>query len=213
MAAGTVTLNLQSLDGLPASAFNFAGTGGGAANDASSSAYVVNTGTLAQTGFSMSSPARVFGFATPFGSAPPDFTATTLVNFAAATDLLLVDWTTPGSTTALSGVTATSTSLDLSLTNVGREHLIQIGPQQLDITTLAAAPVIVPDSSTTNGLFAIGHAGRFRTDNFNSFAGFVTALSADLNGTTAGIDLAASGQYDSAKNTFTAARIVVLLSN
>lgn len=41
----------------------------------------------------------------------------------------------------------------------------------------------------------------------------MTALSADLNGTTAGIDLAASGQYDSAKNTFTAARIVVLLSN
>lgn len=159
MAAGTVTLNLQSLDGLPASAFNFAGTGGGAANDASSSAYVVNTGTLAQTGFSMSSPARVFGFATPFGSAPPDFTATTLVNFAAATDLLLVDWTTPGSTTALSGVTATSTSLDLSLTNVGREHLIQIGPQQLDITTLAAAPVIVPDSSTTKGCSPSGTRG------------------------------------------------------
>jgi hypothetical protein len=71
----------------------------------------------------------------------------------------------------------------------------------------------VPDSSTTNALFAIGHAGRFRTDNSNSFAGFVTALSADLNGTTAVIDLAANGQYDSAKNTFTAARIVVVLSN
>jgi len=31
----------------------------------------------------MSSPARVFAFAMPFGSAPPDFTAATLVNFAA----------------------------------------------------------------------------------------------------------------------------------
>ena len=112
----------------------------------------------------------------------------------------------------LTGTVQVSVPLDNTNPTSVVEQLIQIGPQ-LDITTLAAAPAIVPGSTTTNGLFAIGRAGRFRTDNFNSFAGFATALSADLNGPTAVIDLAASGQYDSAKNTFTATRMVVLLSN
>lgn len=35
----------------------------------------------------------------------------------------------------------------------------------------------------------------------------------DLNGTTAVVDVAATGQYDSAKNTFTATRVAVLLSD
>ncbi len=213
LAANSLTLSLQSLDGLPASAFNFAGTGSSTANDANASAYVVNTGTLAQTGLAANAPARVFGFATPFGSAPPDFTATTLVNFSAVTDFLVVNWAGTGSTTALSGLTASSTSLTLSLTNLGQEHVIDIGPQQLDITTLASPPTIAPDSTAMTGLFAISHAGKLRTDNYNSFVDFATALSTDLNGTTAVIDITASGQYDSAKNTFTATRIAVLLNN
>jgi hypothetical protein len=214
MATNSITLNLASLDGWPASVFTFAGTGNGTANDASATAYVVNTGTLAQTGLAVNSPARVFGFVTRFGSAPPDFTATTLVNYAAVPNLLVVDWGRAGSTTALTGLTATSTSLSLNLANVGREHYIQVGPQQLDLTTLASPPTLAPDPAAMNGLFAIGHAGiRLRTENFNSFADFVTALSKDLTGTTAVIDVTASGQYDSAKDTFTATRVAVLLSN
>jgi hypothetical protein len=212
LAANSLTLNLESLDGLPVSAFNFSGTGSSTTNDANASAYVVNTGTLPQTGLATGSPARVFGFVTPFGSAPPDFTATSLVNYSAVTAYLVVNWAGTGSATAFSGLTASSTSLTLSLTNVGPEHVIDIGPQQLDITTLAAPPTIAPGSAST-GLFAIGHAGKIMTDNYNSFAAFVTALSGDLSGTTTVIDIAASGQYDSATNTFTATRIAVLLNN
>ena len=62
-----------------------------------------------------------------------------------------------------------------------------------------------------HGSVALGHAGQ--TDNFNSFADFVTALSKDLDGTTAVVDVAATGQYDSVKNTFTATRIAILLSD
>ena len=46
MATGSLTLNLQSLDGLSPKAFTFAGTGTGTAMDAMATAYVVNTGTL-----------------------------------------------------------------------------------------------------------------------------------------------------------------------
>ena len=213
MTAASVTLNLQSLGGLPAGVFKFAGTGGGTANDASAAAYGVNTGSLPQRGLAVNAPARVLGFVTPFGSAPPDFTAVTLVSYAAVTDFLVIDWGRMGSAAAFTGLSASSPSLVPSLSNVGAEHFIHIGPQRVDLTTLAAPPAIVPDASTMSGLFAIGHEGKYRSDNFNQFSDFVMALSKDLSGTAAVVDVAATGQYDSGTNTFTATRIVVLLSN
>ena len=67
----------------PASIFNFAGTGTSSANDAPAVGYAVDT-TGATTGADQSAtPAgtllRVDGFPTPFGTAPPDFTATDVI--------------------------------------------------------------------------------------------------------------------------------------
>lgn len=219
MGTGSVTLNLQSLDGMPVAAFNFAGTGTSAAMDSKPTAYVVNTGMLATTGLAMNAPARAFGFVTSFGMAPPDFTAQTLENFAAVQSDLVVDWGRAGSATAFTGLTATSTALQLSLANVGNLHLIKLGPELIDLTKLAMPASIVAGSAMgqpgMGQIFAIGHAGKFKTDNFNSFGAFVTQLAADLAG--AGmptvVAIAATGQYDAGKNVFTAQRLVVLLSN
>jgi hypothetical protein len=221
MAAGSLTLNLQSLDGLPPKAFTFAGTGTSAAMDATATAYVVNTGKVAQTGLAMNAPARAFGFVTPFGMAPPDFAAETLENFAAVTSDLVVNFAQGGSTMAFTGLTATSTSLQLDLANVGAVHVIKIGPELLDLTKLAMAPSVAP--STANGdVFTIAHAGKFKVENFNTFAAFVTQLAADLAppagampaATQVSVEIvAAAGQYDTANNVFTAHRLAVLLSN
>jgi hypothetical protein len=213
LAAGSVTVKLQSLDGLPASAFTFAGTGTSTATDATAAAYVINTGMLSQAGLAMNAPARVAGFVTPFGKAPPNFTAQTLVNFSAVPEVLLLDWAQKGSAMAFTGLTATSTSLQLNLTGVGNLHFIQIGPQQLDLTTLATAPTIAPDIMAMNEIFAIGHRGKYKTENFNTFAAFVAALVADLTPTATVADLAATGKYDAATNTFTANRIAVLIND
>jgi hypothetical protein len=104
--------------------------------------------------------------------------------------------------------------LQLSLTNVGNLHLIKIGPELLDLTKLATAPSIV-GGTTLDHVFAIGHAGKFKTDNFNTFGAFVTALAGDLAGANMPtvLAVAAAGQYDTGKNVFTAQRLVVLLSN
>jgi hypothetical protein len=213
LAAGTVTMKLQSLDGLPASAFNFAGTGTSAATDATAAAYVINTGMLSQAGLTMNAPARVIGLVTPFGKAPPNFTAQTLVNSAGVPQALLIDWTQKGSATAFTGLAATSTSLQLDLAGVGNLHFIQIGPQQVDLTTLATPPTITPDMAAANAIFAIGHRGKYKIENFNTFAAFVTALVADLTPAATVADLAATGQYDSKANTFTANRIAVLIND
>lgn len=223
LATGSLTFNLQSLDGLPAAAFTFSGTGASTAMDASATAYVVNTGTLSQAGLAMNAPARAFGFVTPFGNAPADFMAQTLESFSAVTSELVVDWSRSGSATAFTGLTATSTSLQLDLANVGNLHVIKTGPELLDLTTLATAPGIA--SATGGGLvFTIGHAGKFRTENFNTFTAFVSQLAADLAGTgtaagtmaaaTTTVDaVAAAGQYDATTNVLTANGVAVLLSN
>ena len=213
MATGSLTVNLQSLGGMPPSALTFTGTGNSSANDASPAAYVINTGMLDQTGLTLNAPARVIGFVTPFGMAPPDFAATTLVNFSKVTEDLAIGWGRMGSATAFTGLSSASTSLEPNLTNAGNLHGIQIGPQLLDLTSLAMPPTLVPDATATDELFTIGHEGRFRTENFNTFAAFVAALSGDLTGSTAVVAVVATGQYDSAADTFTATRIAVLLSN
>jgi hypothetical protein len=213
LAAGSATLKLQSLDGLPVTAFNFAGTGTSAATDATAAAYVINTGTLSQAGLAVNAAARVVGFVTPFGKAPPDFTAQTLVNFAGVPQALVVDWGQKGSTMAFMGLTATSPSLQLNLTGVGNLHVIQAGPQQIDLTTLATPPTIGPNTMATNVTFTIGHRGKFAVENFNTFAAFVTTLAKDLTPAVSVAAVAATGQYDSKANTFTANRIAVLIND
>jgi hypothetical protein len=218
MATGSLTLNLQSLDGLSPGAFTFAGTGTNTAADAVATAYVVSTGALSQTGLAANSPTRAFGFVTPFGKAPPDFTAESLENFAAVTAELVVSWGGGGSATAFTGLTATSTSLQLNLANVGNLHFVQIGPELLDLTKLTTGPSIVPDTASMDVVFTIGHAGKLKTENFNTFAAFVTQLTKELAATSTTtaptVDIiAALGQYDAATNTVTAQRLAVLLSN
>ena len=162
LANGSVTLSLQTLGGLPTNVLDFSGTGTSSENDANPIAYVVNTGTLSQIGLSINAPVRVLGFVTPFGSAPPDFTAQTLVSFAAVDATLQVRFEHNGSTTAFSNLSPTSTALMLNLTNVdgdSEDHVIQIGPQRIDLTRLGALPSIVPDTMATGAVFTIGHGG------------------------------------------------------
>ena len=218
LATGSATLNLQSLDGLPASDFTLTGTGASTATDAVATAYVVNTGTLSQTGLAANAPVRAFGFVTPFGMAPPDFTAETVENFSAVPSVLVVSWGQGGSATAITGLTATSTSLQLSLTNVGMEHFVTVGPEIVDLTKVTPAPIIVPDSTATSAVFTIGHAGKLKTENFGTFAAFVTQLATELAATTTTaattVDIvAAEGAYDSTTDVLTAQRLAVLLSN
>jgi hypothetical protein len=213
LASGSVTVNLQALDGLPVSAFNFAGTGTSTATDATAAAYVIDTGSLSQAGLAMNAPTRIAGFVTPFGKAPPDFTARTLVDFSAVPEALIVDYAQRGSSTAFTGLTASSTSLQLDLTGSGQLHFIQAGPETVDLTKLATAPTITADIMASDEVFTIAHHGKYKNENFNTFAAFVTALAADLTPTATVVDVAATGKYDNTANTFTANRIAVLIND
>ncbi len=90
---GALTLDVQRFDFRPAAAFNFTGTGA-AGDDADPKEYRVVTGALNLAGLDAGSPVRIYGFVTPFGFAPPDFEAATLVDVSAVAALMEVIWKT-----------------------------------------------------------------------------------------------------------------------
>jgi len=225
-ALGTkqLTIRLNSIDRLPASLFDFAGTGsaGGAISDPAK--YVLATGNLSLTPFTVGNSLMGTGFVAPLGSTPPDFNAITLA-LGSQGDIddddnddnrgkgaqMDIDWGNSGTTAPFKALDSAHLDLDASNSSIGDHHRIQVDPQDIDITALASNPSLVAAGSGTE--FSItGRHGR-ATDNFSSFADFEAALAMDLDGTTTALRLTADGQYDAAGNTFTARRITILLSN
>lgn len=138
--------------------------------------------------------------------------ATLFVSLSEDADALILDWGQNGSTVALTGLTGTSTSLQLSLSDVGREHVVKMGSQELDLTALANAPTIVADTTVT-GSFTISHSESLAIESFTSFSNFVSRLATEADGTTAVIAVAANGTYNTSINTMTASTILIVLKN
>ncbi len=72
------TLNLSSINGRTISLYNFTGTGT-TGNDADPANYELDTGTLTLDGIAVAETVVTAGFPTPFGAAPSDYTAQTVV--------------------------------------------------------------------------------------------------------------------------------------
>lgn len=234
-AGNTVTVDLQAIEGIAPSAFNFAGTGAGTASapDANPAAYVIATGNLpittlmppagapasAMSGTSSASssstgPATRFeGLVQPFGMAPPDFNALSFVSYANVDALLVVSFGSSGSSSGFTTVSATQLVLNLAASVVPSAHFIEVGPQLIDLTMLASSPSIVPAANGTGpfALRTVGSGSANMVSVFNGYAAFETALTQQLSGSSAVLKVVAIGQYDQTSNTFTATQIGVLL--
>jgi hypothetical protein len=221
-----ITVKLNSIGRLPSSLFDFSGTGSGAGALSNPTQYVLATGNLSLTPFTVGGSLLGIGFVAPFGGAPPDFNAITLASGSQG-DIddndddndnsgkgaqMDIDWGKSGTTAPFKTLDATHLDLDVSNSSIGSHHRIQVDPQDIDITALASDPSIVAAGSGMTQFAITGQHGR-ATDNFSSFADFESALAMDLNGTTTASRLTADGQYDAASNTFTARRITILLGN
>jgi hypothetical protein len=203
---GSVTLDLGTIDGRPASVFNFAGTGVQPAQDALASDYEVDTGILNLSNLDVGSAARVFGFVTPFGDAPPDFTARTLVDFRDVQAVLSVGYGIAGTNAPFLTVDATNgLVVDNHNSRIGARHFIAVGPRLIDIKALGSSPTIKPETGNGN-VFAIGEPRRVEV--FTTFADFVARLNSKLLAQKV-IAISATGSYDEATNVLTAHRVLV----
>jgi hypothetical protein len=214
LAANLVTVNLQTLDGQVPARFNFAGTGTSTTNDASATAYSVAVATaLSTASLSVGAPVRFAGFVAPFGQAPPDFNASTLLSFAQTRALLDLKWQPGGSTAPFATLTSTELLITQAMLQTTTEHFVRIAFESFDPTTLATGLELVPDPAAASLWLAIAHIKSQTSENFSAFADFTAALTTDLNGTNAVVQIAADGPYDSTSGTMSIDQMVVLIDN
>lgn len=223
-ASGSLQLNVQAIQNYPVSVYNFAGNGVSTAQDPVAANFAVNTGALTVPTAAPGDPLWVDGYVTPFGTAPPDFTAFSVLAEPSVPATLAVVWT--GTGTAAPFATLTDTGLTIDLTNAAfGSGQLRIGAEAIDVTTLSASPNIVPAVAApdpTSGLplfnprFSVG-SGAISASSTNSITSFVTfpAFVTKLNTTfatpTPATQFVARGTYDRASNTFTASNIDVVL--
>ena len=159
---GSLTLNLQTIDNLPVSLFDFAGDGTGAAETPVASAYLVDTGnagTVNLTGAAAGTSLWVDGFTSGFGKAPPDFLSFPNLKLAPSPNQIVsgvnqeavvpaslqVMWTGTGTTTPFASSSDTSFSIDGTSTALA-SAAIQIGPEIVALSSLGSAVTVVPNT-------------------------------------------------------------------
>jgi hypothetical protein len=205
--AGMVTLDVTSIDGHVPTVFNFLGTSPAIATDADPHNYEISTGNLDLSHLDAGKAARVFGFVTPFGMAPPDFTARTLVDFHDVPALLSLGWGAQGTAAPFLTVDATAgLVIDNQNASIGFRHVIAVGPALTDIKSLASGPRIVPDT-TKPSTFAV--SGGRRVDVYSMFGDFTAAVAQKLAGGAKAVNLSATGDYTAATGDFTARRVLL----
>ncbi|MBV8497409.1 MAG: hypothetical protein JO361_11560, partial [Gammaproteobacteria bacterium] len=206
--ASSATLNLDALDNLSSSGFNFAGTA------ADPAAYDVATGALDESAVPTGTLLQVDGIVAPFGSPHPDFTATAITPVSDTTQQLVIQWQ-DGSAAAQPFVSdgAAGIVIDPKNADLSTIHYLQNGPLKVDLNTLPAYPLITTVGADQSDLqLAVGSTNATNGISvFNSQAAFASGLNSALNGTNRVFRLVASGHYDAAANAFVATRINVAL--
>ena len=203
--AGLLEMAIQRIDGRRIALFNFAGTGASSATDADPAHYQVSTGLLDLTGLTTGTPVRVLGFVTRFKTAPPDFTAQTVVNLTNHPATLLVNWRPP---TAVPFTSSTNTGLVLNLAGVGGAHYVWRGPVATDLVGLSLPPTITPNDPNS-GLFALGSSGTVQV--FTQFHDYRLALAQHLAQGQLANTVGAHGIFTDSSVTITADQIYTAL--
>jgi hypothetical protein len=201
-----LVIDLQGIDRRRVALFDFTGTGSDAMSDADPANYEIDTGSLSLSNLALGDPLKVRGFARPFGMAPEDFTAQTIVDVVNLPAHIAVGFA-EGSVNAISSIDGTG--LLLNLNAAGDLHDMYRAGIATDLTSLVAMPLIAPRSSN-QGLFVICRGESIAV--YISWSEFSTALNTALDGNTAVIGVHAHGEYAASTNVLTARSVQVRLA-
>jgi hypothetical protein len=210
--SGTLTLNLSDLGGREVLPFVFTGSG------ALASQYTVATTSLDLSNSTVGAPVVVTGLTSSFtgttAAATPNFTATTLLDPTTINAALVLDWSA-GTATPFATFNSAGIDVDIANVGIGVRHEIQVGSQLINLIGLSSDPQIVPSTTTAagNAVFTIGHSVSSTTENFDTFAAFITQLQSELNGSVLATGVTAIGQYSPSAFTLTASSITLFLDN
>lgn len=200
-ASGSLTMNVQAIQDRPVSLFDFTGTGSTASN------YDIAFSSGLGSGINAGDPVRAFGFVSPFGSAPPDFTAHTLVDYVNADALISVAWASPGTVNAFNGLDATN-GIVINLTSSPVLHRLRQGGVVTDLNSLLNAPTIKAPGLGL-GIFAILQNGTVQV--YLSFSNFVSSVQARMAGGAKVRGVFALGGFDDTTDVLTSDRVAIVL--
>jgi hypothetical protein len=205
---GQTDITLYAIDRRRADIFDYTGTGPTEIEDADPDNYEIATGDLTLADFSAGKPIMVRGFTNAFGTAPPDFTGRTVVDYTDVRSALGVGWSVAGTIAPYLTVSTEGLVLDNQNPNIDQRHHIKQGPVLIDLTALDSSTTIVPFKADRT-LFYIKSADSMRL--YSDFVDFSNDLAMSLDGATTARSMHARGQYDADTNVFTAYKIGVYL--
>ncbi len=109
-SSGSMSVNVQYIEGrvVESGTFDFSGTGTSSGTDAVPTDYEVSSTASVLKSIDQNDPVRVWGFVTPFGTAPPDFDATSVADYVNANARLIYAWTSLGTSSAFTSMSSTS---------------------------------------------------------------------------------------------------------
>jgi hypothetical protein len=200
---GQLDMSVRAIGPLNVSQFDFSGTGMSTAVDADPNDYEIATGSVPLDAFTSGENAKVLGFVTPFGAAPPDFEGRTLIEHRNLPALLGVGWGTAGTAAPFLSLEPTGLALNLTNLDIGERHHLMIGFDRIDITTLGSLSLVPPSAERAlYGLWEPGHV-----ELFNDFSAFVAEVTNRIESGARARALYASGRYDEAAHALETRRV------
>jgi len=191
---GELTLDLVSIEGRDPQFFDFDRTGTSLITEANPRNYQIDTGALAVGDFDIGDGAAAFGFVAPFGSAPPDFEATTLVDFEELRALLGIGWGFAGTEAPFMSMGRNGFVVDVTNVDLGQRQFLEIGPRVFDITSDLPVPITIEPVEEGRAIYSVTRG--LRVELYGDFEDFATRVNSLLNGNWRMRALTARGVYD-----------------
>jgi len=198
-----IILDLQSIGKFSVENYNFTGTGPTSEEDADPDNYEIYTGSMDLSGFAADTPVKLKGFVEPFGMAPPDFSAASLIDVTGLDAFLRVNWLPP---TNIPFSEMSAEGLTINLEGTGRWHNLGRGNVLTDLYDLPTAPIIAPDEDG-QGRYVLKYEGI--TEIHTVFEDFVQSLEELLEKGYTVRMTNATGQFDDDTSVLTAYRVEI----
>lgn len=191
---GELRLDLFAIEGRDPQFFDFDRTGTSLLTEADPNDYQVDTGALDTVDFDLDDGAEAFGFVAPFGAAPPDFTAESVVDFEELRSLLAVGWGFNGTEAPFQSMGRNGFVIDVTNVDLGERQRLEIGPFVFDITSDLPEAITVEPVDTGPAVYAVSRD--LGVEIFSDFEDFAARVNALLNGGANMRALTARGAYD-----------------
>ncbi len=199
----SIVMDLQSIDNRNADIFDFSGTGTDTEYDADPDEYEVDTTTLDLPSFSDNDPVQVRGFVVPFGQAPYDFNAWTVIDVSDMISHLKVGFH-PSTNDPF--VSLSEQGMLLNPDNMNRFHHVAQGGVVINLKDLTGSPLIQPDAEG-QGHFLVTYKRTAQL--YPSFESLISGIEDRMGEGQVVRSIDAEGSFDQETITLTASAIAV----